>query len=379
MQCALCGCKLKFAGRMQNELKPGQCVGCSRLIPDTMISFPMECERHIACERCLNSRRITSFACPTQFCSVGGSPGVLKQKEEPQAAAPAEMSIMQARMKARYNEPLKPLSVRQNVVAAACASALETIGRLVDRNKPDTQSRDPRVLLDQRIPLTQLVNVHGMDITELINDHGINVNDFFERGYTMTHMCDAFSSRLNKKDGLAALYALGMSVDHFTMVPQYTQETVMRERLGYDPSWLLKFGYRFDPNKHTLGQLVGLGLTMPMVMNAGLRTKSQWEHLKRTGASRNELEKFGCTPQLEAELLLDMPMEQQRAWIAAPEPIAVQQDATPAVVVVRPIDPRSYRKEEEEHSAKRNNGVPRLRTAAEIQKHTAPRLVVLRK
>jgi hypothetical protein len=311
---------------------------------------------------------------------------VLKQdekKEEPQAA---EVSIMQARMKARYNEPLKPLSVRQNVVAAVCASALETIGRLVDRNKPDTQSRDPRVLLDQRIPLTQLVNVHGMDITELINDHGINLNDFFERGYTMTHMCDAFSSRLNKKDGLAVLYALGMSVDHFTMVPQYTQEEVMREKLGYDPSWLLKFGYRFDPNKHTLTQLVGLGLTMPMVMNAGLRTKSQWEHLKRTGASRNELAKFGCTPQLEAELLLDMPVnQQQRSWIASPEPISVQQqqqheESTPlaAVMSVRAIDPRSYR-EEEEHSAKRNDGVPRLRTAAEIQKQTAPRLVVLRK
>ena len=294
-------------------------------------------------------------------------------------------------MKARYNEPLKPLSIRQNAVAAVCASVLETIGNLVDRNKPDTQSRNPRVLLDQRIPLTQLVNEHGMDITELINDHGITINDFFERGYTMSHMCDAFSSRLNKKDGLAALYALGMSVDHFTVVPQYVQEPVMREKLGYEPSWLLKFGYRFDPNKHTLTQLVGLGLTMPLVMNAGLRTRSQWEYLKRTpgGASRNDLAKFGCTPQLEAELLLDLPLEQHpqpqrvpvnnNTWIA-PEPVAQQEKDSTPVVSVRPIDPSSYREQEQDYGTKKNNGgVPRLRTAAEIQKQTAPRLVVLKK
>jgi hypothetical protein len=115
----------------------------------------------------MNSRRIASFACPTQFCSGGNAPGAQKQEEEVEPQA--EMSILQARMKARYNEPLKPLSIRQNAVAAVCASVLERIGNLVDRNKPDTQSRDPRVLLDQRIPLTQLVNVHGMDITELIN------------------------------------------------------------------------------------------------------------------------------------------------------------------------------------------------------------------
>lgn len=398
---------------MQN-LKPGQCVGCARLIPDSVISFPMDCERHIVCERCMNSRKITSFVCPTQFCSSSSSSGgggagntsTPPQQESSSSSQGEQKTILQARMEARYNEPLKPLSMRQSAVAAACASVLNTIGSLVDRNKPDSKSRDPRVLLDQRIPLTKLVKEHGFHITELINDHGITINDFFERGYTMSHLCDAFSARLNHKDGLAVLYALGISVDHFTMVPQYVQETVMRERLGYDPSWLLKFGYRFEPNKHTLAQLVGLGLTMPMVMDAGMRTKSQWEYLKRTsGATRNDVAKFGCTPQLEAELLLDLPLDQQQqqqyygqqqqgapvvannnnsTWIAGPMLQQQQpyQENPPFAgpVVVRAIDPRSYREEEEVHeNAKSSSGVPRLRTPAEIQKQSAPRLVVLKK
>ena len=136
---------------------------------------------------------------------------------------------------------------------------------------------------------------------------------------------------------------------------------------------------------------MGLGLTMPLVMDAGLRTKSQWEYLKRTpggGVSRNELAKFGCTPQLEAELLLDLPLQQQQpqqqqripnSWIAV-EPVA--QDVTPSTVAVRAIDPRSYSEQQEDYNEKKgssSSGVPRLRTPAEIQKQTAPRLVVLRK
>lgn len=296
-----------------------------------------------------------------------------------------EKSILLARMQSRYKEPLKALSTRQNAVAAACASVLDKIGSLVDRNKPDTQSRDPRVLLDQRVPLTKLVQEHGLDITELINDHGLNINDFFSRGYSMSHMCDAFASRLNRDEGRAVLYALGMSVDHFTMVPQYVQQDLMRERLGYEPSWLLDFGYHFDPNKHTLTQLVGLGLTMPMVMDAGLRTRSQWEYLKANG-SGSELVKFGCTAALENELLLDIPIQQQRVNYSIPSTIGVPAYATqgpppPAsssnIVVARAVDPRAFEPEPEPEVGRSN--VPRLRTPAEIQRQSAARLVVLRK
>jgi len=377
-------------------MEPGQCAGCMRRIPDTVISFEMACNRHIACERCMqsNTRNVANFMCPVDVCAGKGHPQPPQSHHQEQNASenvvpsPSDSAIKLAKMQSRMNEPLHPLSTQRSGATAFFAGVLDKIGSLADRNKPDTQARNPFVLLDQRIPLTELVTEHGMDITELINDHGLNVNDFFLRGYTMAHMCEAFGSRMNKKDGLRVLCALGMSPDHFAKVPQYVQEPVLREKLGYEPSWLLSLGYAFEPNKDTLPQLLQLGMSMPLVMKAGLRTKSQWEFLKNTAITPQQIAQFGWNKQLDAQLLLDLPLnnnvhqapqyvQQQMNYVDVAPPTTITNEARSDVHVVAAIDPRTHPHVQVQPSVR--NTVPRLRSPGEVVNRQQPVLVVMRK
>jgi hypothetical protein len=52
-------------------------------------------------------------------------------------------------------------------------------------------------------------------------------------------MIQSFSSRMNKKDGLNVLSALGIQAEHFRCVPELVSADVMKSAIGYKPSDLI--------------------------------------------------------------------------------------------------------------------------------------------
>jgi transposase len=169
------------------------------------------------------------------------------------------------------------------------------------------------------VPLKEIVERHGYDITELINDHGITINDFLRNGYALGEMCDAFSSRMNEREGMDVLYYLGVAAEHIRLMPMET----LRSRLGYRPEMLEILGYRFAPSgAWTIADMIGVGLTMPLVIKAGMQTAADWERLKAASApvTLQMLQAFGVTPELEASLVT-------RADL--PSAVAVQQQQQP--------------------------------------------------
>jgi hypothetical protein len=198
----------------------------------------------------------------------------------------------------------------------------------MDASKPDKESGDPFVLLASRIPLRELVNKHGFDITELINDHGVTINDFFRSGYTLGEMCDAFSSRMNQREGMDVLYYLGVAAEHIRALPQLMPVEVLRDKLGYKPEMLQTLGFSYEEaaNVWTIPDMIRVGLTMPLVMKAGLCTRSGWDRLKATASTHLQLLAFGATPDVEA--ILDM---------VSPPAVAQQQQQPPVVEVTPPV------------------------------------------
>lgn len=206
----------------------------------------------------------------------------------------------------RFKEPLCP---RQ---PGMIGSIFKSVARLSELNKPDTESRDPLVLLGAQVPLTNFPSKYGMDITELINDHGVNINDFFKNGYKMSDLCDAFSSRMNPEEGMDVLYYLGIDAEHFRVCPDLVQPEILKKRLGYDPRMLTQLGYQYTPQSSwTIPDMIRVGLTMPIVMDVGLTHAQDWARLKATATSPTQLTTFGCTRVLESQLSAPVPVQQQ--------------------------------------------------------------------
>jgi len=291
----------------------GKCAFCKKNIPDTTAFFTLNCERHIGC------MHHEKLACPLAECNGGGGGGnsnmnaamsnhVQQQQQQQQyLSAPVQMQVdidyqkRKLAMEKRYREPLSP--PKPGAISKIGKGILWGISRMAEANKPDYESSDPFVLLKSHVPLTDIVNKHGMDITELINDHGVTINDFFENGYTLPEMCDAFASRLNHREGFNVLYNLGISADHFFMCPELVQPVVLNQRVGYTGEWLKGLGYTFKPGVYTIPQMLSVGMSMPFLLECGLNEKQDWENLKATCQSPQQLSDFGYSQQLENQLI----------------------------------------------------------------------------
>lgn len=119
-------------------------------------------------------------------------------------------------------------------------------------------------------------------------------------------MIQSFSSRMNKKDGLNVLSALGIQAEHFRCVPELVSADAMKSTIGYKPSDLIdRFHFTYkSPVDHpeeawTLQQMINVGLKFEDVCKAGMTCETQWLELKSTVAplALPKLEReFGATP-----------------------------------------------------------------------------------
>jgi hypothetical protein len=127
-------------------------------------------------------------------------------------------------------------------------------------------------------------------------------------------MIQSFSSRMNKKDGLNVLSALGIQAEHFRCVPELVSADAMKSAIGYKPSDLIDrfhFTYR-SPVDHpdeawTLQEMINVGLKFEDVCKAGMTCETQWNELKSTVAplSLPKLEReFGATPDAVSRCLV---------------------------------------------------------------------------
>jgi len=312
----------------------GKCAHCKKNIPNTMAFLELKCGKHIGC------MSHNTLKCPVAGCGVADAIGQQQQQQSvpmPQHAMPGVMDTEAIKRKSvmarRAREPLNP--PQPGSLKKFGGGVLRIFSKLTDAGKPNDESSDPFVLLREHVPLKDIVNTHYMDITELINDHAVTINDFFGNGYNMSMMCDAFSSRMNKTEGLSVLYNLGISAEHFFCTPDLVQVGVMQDKLGYTPEWLKHFGYKFVPGQLTIPQMMNVGLTMPLVMECGLKEKSEWTQLKATADSEDQLEDFGWTPQLENQLFqTNMASQLQQYGTPVPTPAigintGLQQYTTP--------------------------------------------------
>jgi hypothetical protein len=174
------------------------CVFCKKPIDDTQAFLELSCGKHLGHSH-HGSLKCVDYAC------VAISSHVLPEAVAAAAAAAPQVTMrsdaeLRAISAARVGEPLNPPS--SGGLRKLAGGVMRYVSKLIDSNKPDKEaSGDPFTLLQARIPLRDLVGKHGYDITELINDHGVTVNDFFRSGYTLGEMCDAFSSRMNPREG----------------------------------------------------------------------------------------------------------------------------------------------------------------------------------
>lgn len=318
------------------------CVICRKDILDSEAMFEMTCGKHLA-HASHNSVKCTSAECGGGSSSNdggggGGGKAVTGESEETRRR--------KARMPMRVNEPLNPRAAASAGDASGRGSEGSSLRKWIGSMlasvagikastsgvAPHEMGDDPFVLIRSRVPLKEvLVEKHGYDITELINDHGVTINDFFGNGYTMAEMCDAFSSRMNKQDGLNVLTGLGMHEGHFRSVPEMAQLNIVQKVLGYKPKDMIeRFGYVYrspvTEGGWTLPELLMVGLKLPDVMRAGLRFDVQWNELKSTAATQQQWEQFGETPEIVASLLpaAGYAPPQQQQYYHHPQPVQSQ-------------------------------------------------------
>ncbi len=287
------------------QKKRMSCVICNNKITDIQIYHELECDSHLAHGAC--SKGVTR--CPDQVCrarlgfvGIGVGSG---QQQQPAVLLPTEVLQRRARCADREREELIP-SQPPGRIKAFFGGILNVGGWLSDASKADHQSTCGKTLLASGVPLASFIDNHGLDITELVNDHQVTIVDFLDNEHTIAEMCDAFPSRMNAKDGSQVLCALGVTDEFFRDVPDMMNIPLLQTRLGYTPEWLpAMFGYRFTPGKWTLPQMNYVGLSMPLVMQSGMTYQSEWAALKQSATSERDLQNFGWTPQLEAQLLPD--------------------------------------------------------------------------
>lgn len=293
---------LWFDDRLKDFQKKMSCGVCKKPVLDTDMQLELDCKRHVA------HAHHESFDCIECATQIGASVT---------ASGKGDVSVIDRRKQlsaARIEEPLG--ANRQDSARLQESSSSSTLKNvfskyvvpLFARTGAPVESLPPRELLAQKIPLADVVGKYGYDITELINDHELDINDFFEHGYTVGEMMDAFSSRMNQKDGLNVLSALGIQAEHFRCVPDLVMADAMKKKIGYKPSDLVdRFHFQYkSPVTHpdeawTLQEMIDAGLTFEDVRRAGLQCEVQWKELKQTVAplSLSRLEKqFGITPEL---------------------------------------------------------------------------------
>ena len=302
------------------------CALCDKPISNDDSFFELNCGVH------LGHAHHKSLKCGCTNQNVGSS-----------LVAPSSPSVVSSKHARMLNrDATEPLVPRQHgPVSSFIGTILSSVSQLVAASAPVEESNDPFVLLRARVPLTRvMVEKHAIGIAELINDHGVTINDFFGNGYTIGDMCDAFPTRMNTETGLDVLGSLGMHEEHFRRLPQLSQIGLVRDRLGYVPADMVRrFGYQYaNPSSGgwTLSELVSVGLDMPLVMEAGLVRRNQWEELKQTGTPA-ELALFGATPALVSSLAapvvdpppaaaasMQAPVQQQPVWspVMAPQKVA---------------------------------------------------------
>ncbi len=303
------------------------CAYCAKPIKNTEFCLKLRCGQHLA--HGTHNTTICSI-CPGPATTAAAAVGSVAAAVVPSTAvaatatatapvavvAPKFVSGEEQRARARRiadapkrrKEPFKPYE--PSFFAGVVANLLQVAGRVGEASIPDDESSDPFALLEARVPLKTLVTKHGFDITELINDHGVTIADIFrtchpeDRMYTMSEMCDAFGSRMNRDEGMRVLYYLGMTDRYLTERPEQSQVDVMREKLGFSLQSLVSdLGYHFEPGVWTLGQMVDMGMTMDWVMKQGMRTWDEWDELRQTARNANDITRFAVTPALTALLL----------------------------------------------------------------------------
>ena len=291
------------------------CVYCPHAIKNTDVFWELKCGKHLAhgthgtttCKVCSRVEApVVASPMPVQADVHMDQPSGMPA-DEPQGA-PVSKAELDARARRLANnmvrraEPLKPYE--PSLIAGWMGSILRVAGRVAEASLPDDESGDPLALLAASVPLQTMVRKHGFDITELINDHGVTIADFFRNGYTIGEMCDAFGSRMNASEGMRVLYYLGMTDEYLTAMPQQSQVDVMKVRLGFNVESLIRdLDFKFMPGRWTLPQMLDVGLTMPVVMQQGMRTTDEWSELRATARNQSDLVRFGVTPHLEAQLV----------------------------------------------------------------------------
>ena len=309
------------------------CVYCPHPIKDTEAYWMLKCKKHLAHATHGTSR---CTVCGQGSVPVEASVPIAQQQQQPRDDDQQYNESRARRLAnnaARSKEPLVPYD--PSPVQGWFAGVLRVAGRLGEASIPDEESEDPVALLDAKVPLQTIRHKHGFDITELIKDYGVTIADFFRNGYKIGEMCDAFGSRMNREEGMRVLYCLGMTDEYISARPEQSQVTVMKERLGFNVEALLRdLEYKFVPGRWTLPQMIEVGLTMPVVIKAGLQTVTEWMQLASTAESEEDYVAFGVTPELELSLTDDRP----RA-LSAPAPAPAAKVQTTPAVVGTPLDP----------------------------------------
>lgn len=255
------------------------CAICNKAITDAEAFFKLDCNMHLAH---ISHRTLDCALCtPVQgkVAPVAGKAANTTATKE----ISDEAAIRKAIASERAREPLSPPN--PGFLGKMLGGVRKAVTLVSESSKPDWESNDPFKLLRARVPLRDLVNVHGYDITELINDHGVTINDFFENGYKLGDMCDAFSSRMNRKEGLDVLYFLRIDAEHFRQCPDMVQVPVIKQKLGYVGAALRNYGFAFrpGPDMWTLPEMLEAGMTFSDAVAAGMTRKSDWARVRVTG------------------------------------------------------------------------------------------------
>lgn len=355
------------------KLKPPggymSCGICKKGLLDTDIQIELECGKHLA-HSVHNSFDCLECSPPGKTIDgavLGGGGGK------------ADSSAIERRKQLSAQRVGEPLvggggGGRQPVEQSSSSSILSSVTTafskhvvpLFSRTGAPLESLPPRELLAKKVPLADLVSRYGYDITELINDHQLTINDFFEHEYTIGEMIDAFSSRMNAREGLDVLSALGIQAEHFRCVPDLVMADVMKKRIGYKPSDLVdRFHFQYkspvtQPEEAwTLQEMVNAGLTFEDVRRAGMQCEVQWNELKQTAAPL-------ALPRLEREFGISQELIKSQL---IPEAISAQM-ATGFLTAQRIREQQQQqeqRQREAEQERARNQYV-----MAEILRHHAP-------
>lgn len=296
------------------------CALCDKPISNSDAYFELKCGLHLG-----HSHH------GTLKCATCDKPAPDVHPPPPAQAVKGPMPVIVAsRSTERYDrmlkreqtEPLAPVQAKRGYASSFIGGLLSKVSVLMASGGPVEDSSDPFVLLGARVPLKEvMVGRHAIGITELINDHGVTINDFFCNGYSIGDMCEAFPARMTRENGLDVLGNLGMHEEHFRRLPELAQIGIARDKLGYSPSDMVRrFGLEYKSPKTedgwTLAELVRVGMDMPLIMEAGLKHRHEWEELKQTGTAQ-EVALFKATPALVSSLVI--------AVVHPPLPLAVQE------------------------------------------------------